>query len=111
MVGTESSGEGDVPIKCLVLCQRLRIQDEETWCLSFKSSCLVGYVTCQKANITQYKISSVVVHAHGELGGEERVLVLPGGARKSITKDAVCGLRTGRSTGLSQGQNQDNPYM
>ena len=62
---------GDVPIKCLIVYQRLRIQDEETWSLSSKSSCLVGYVIC--ANIIQYKITSVVVHAHGDSGGQEGV--------------------------------------
>lgn len=63
---------GGVPIQCLVLYQRLRIQDEETWSLSSKSSCLIGCVIIC-ANIIQYKITSVVVHAHGDLGGKERV--------------------------------------
>lgn len=71
MVGTEFRG-GDVPITCLIVYQRLRIQDEETWSLSSKSSCLVEYVIIC-ANIIQYKVTSVVVHAHGDLGGKEGV--------------------------------------
>ena len=63
---------GDVPITCLIVYQRLRIQDEETWSLSSKSYCLVEHVIIC-ANIIQYKVTSVVVHAHGDLGGKEGV--------------------------------------
>lgn len=54
MVGTERSGKEAVPSKCSVLISSLESKMKKFGLCLLKVHGLVGYITCQQANMIQY---------------------------------------------------------